>query len=97
MRRMDSTSFSHGQEQAQKSAKAQLQVIMANLEHLKKVRNGSVLCDKARLFNDKVNRNEKLSPNEISFVDGIYEKMWKGAGYESCTLHIDKKRKGLRF
>lgn len=94
---MDSTSFSHGQDQAQKSAKAQLEVIMANLKHLEKVRNGSELCKRAREFNDIVKRNVKLSPGQLSFVEGIYEKMWKGAGYESCTLRIDKKRKGLRF
>lgn len=97
MRRMDSTRFDHGQEQAQKSAKAMLEIIIANLKHLSKVRNGSDLCSKAKLFNIKVSRNEKLSPNELSFVEGIYEKMWKGAGFESCNLHIDKKRKGLRF
>lgn len=97
MRRNDSTRFDHGQELAQKSAKAQLLVIMANLHHLNKVRKGPELCHRARLFNEKVNRDEKLSENELSFVDGIYEKVWKGAGYESCTLHIDKKRKGLRF
>jgi len=94
---MDSTNFSHGQDQAQKSAKAQLEVIMANLKHLETVRNGSELCKRAREFNDMVKRNVKLSPGQLIFVDGIYEKMWKGAGYESCTLRIDKKRKGLRF
>lgn len=97
MRRNDSTHFDHGQELAQKSAKAQLQVIMANLHHLKKVRKGDEYCNRARQFNEKVEKNIKLSPNEISFVEGLYEKMWKGAGYEACNLHIDKKRRGLRF
>lgn len=97
MRRNGITHFDHGQEQAQKSAKAQLEVIMANLHHLSKVRNGNDLCNTARRFNERVNKNEKLSPNELSFVEGIYEKMWKGAGFGSCNLHIDKKRRGLRF
>jgi hypothetical protein len=89
--------FSHGQEQAQKSAKIQLEMIMSNLTHLSKVRNGVNLCDKARQFNDLVKRGVKLSPNQLSFIDSIYEKMWKGAGFESHNLHIDKKKKGLRF
>lgn len=97
MRRNGIKYFDHGQDQAQRSAKAQLEVIIANLKHLEKVRNGSELCKRAREFNDKVSKGLKLSPNELSFVEGIYEKMWKGAGFGSCTLHIDRKRKGLRF
>mgnify|MGYP001132213578 CR=1 FL=1 len=97
MRRNDIKYFDHGNDQAQRSAKAQLEVIMANLMHLEKVRNGSELCDKARQFNELVKKNIKLSPKQLSFVDSIYEKMMKGAGYENCTLHIDRKRKGLRF
>lgn len=97
MRRAGITHFDHGQEQAQRSAKAQLEVIIANLKHLEKVRNGAELCKRAREFNDKVSKGLKLSPNELSFVESIYEKMWKGAGYDSCNLHIDRKRRGLRF
>jgi len=89
--------FDHGKEQAQRSAKAQLEMIMNNLNHLSNVRNGSVLCNRAREFNELVKRNVKLSPKQLSFVDSIYEKMWKGAGFGSCNQHIDKKRKGLRF
>ena len=66
MRRNGITHFDHGQDQAQKSAKAQLQMIMSNLHHLSKVRNGNNLIDTARRFNEKVSRDEKLSENELS-------------------------------
>ena len=91
------THFDHGIEQAQKSAKASLEIIMANLHHLEKVRNGKELCKTARQFNDFVQKGIRLTPGQLSFVEGIYEKTMKGAGYESCALHIDKKQKGLRF
>lgn len=97
MRRNTITYFDHGNEQAQNTAKAQLEIILANIKHLGKVRNGYNLISKAREFNNLIQQNIKLSPKQLSFVDGIYEKMMKGAGYDSCTLHIDKKRKGLRF
>lgn len=95
MRRNNITHFDHGQEQAQRSAEEKLKIIMSNLEHLEKVRKGKEYCEKARQFNDFVQKGIKLSPNQLSFVDGLYEKMMKGAGYESCNLHIDKKRRGI--
>jgi len=97
MRRMDSTSFDHGQEQAQKSAKSQLEIIMANISALARVRGGEKLIKAAREFNSIVQRNEKLTANQLSFCENIYEKIWASKGFEACNLHIDKKRKGLRF
>jgi len=97
MRRCDSTSFDRGLELAQRSAKYQLEIIMANLSSLGNVRGGDKLITAARGFNAIVQRNEKLTPNQLSFCESIYEKCMAGKGFESCNLHIDKKRKGLRF
>ena len=97
MRRNDSTSFDHGQEIAQRTAKQQLKIIVANILSLSGVRGGDKLIKAARSFYDMTERKEKLSPNQLSFVDNIYEKLMASKGFESCNLHIDRKRKGLRF
>jgi len=97
MRRMDSTSYDRGVELAQRTAKEQLKIVVVNIESLYKVRGGDKLVSAAKSFYAITERNEKLTPNQISFVDNIYEKLFASKGFESCNLHIDKKRKGLRF
>ncbi len=89
--------FEHGQQLAQRTAKEQIKFVMANLKYLDKLRNGSNLCNTARQFSNFIERGVRLSPNQLSFVDGLYEKVFKAAGYGSVNLHVDKKRKGLRF
>ena len=97
MRRMDSKYFDHGIELAQRSAKYQLEIIMANLNSLGNVRGGDKLVTAARGFNAIIQRKEKLTPNQLSFVESIYEKVFEAKGFESCKVHHDKKRKDLRF
>ena len=97
MRRNDSTIYDHGQALAQRTAKEQLKIIVANISSLSKVRGGDKLIKAARSFYSITEREEKLTPNQLSFVDQIYEKLFAAKGFESCNLHIDKKRKGLRF
>lgn len=89
--------FDHGNETAQKTAKIQLEMILSNKHHLIKVRNGAKYFNTASQLNELLKRGIKLTPNQLSLVDGIYERIWKGAGFESCDLHVDKKKKGLRF
>ncbi len=38
-----------------------------------------------------------LTPNQYNFIDGIYESVMKNAGLPAVDLHIDKKRKGLKY
>ncbi len=38
----------------------------------------------------------ELTPNQYSFMEGLYEKTWKGAGAPSCDTKHDLK-KGLRY
>lgn len=89
--------FEHGQELAQRSAKENLKIIMANLSALDSFKNGSYYKQKAREYNKLVSNGSKLEPEELSHVERIYEKIWEGLGEDACKTHIDKKRKGLRF
>ena len=89
--------FEKNTDQAQRSAKEQLRFVLANERHLLKVRNGQKKLEDGKEFMALIERGVPLSPNQLSYADGIYEAVWRGAGREAVNLHIDKKRKGLRY
>ena len=50
--------------------------------------------EKAALeFLHLVNNNSKLTPNQLSFLDAIYENTMKGIGFPSCPTKHDPKKK----
>jgi|GEM_PF-4892843 len=38
-----------------------------------------------------------LTPIQMSFIDGIYESVMKNAGLPSVPVHVDRKRKRLKY
>jgi len=94
---MSRDSFDRGKEQAQRSARANLLIVIANIHLLDRAKDSEKHRKAANDFNGMIKRNEQFSPGQISYIEGLYEKIWKAAGYDACNLHIDKKRKGLRF
>lgn len=89
--------FERNTQQAQRSAKEQLKIILSNAAHLLKVRNGQKKLSDAREFQAIVERGGTLSPGQLSYIDGIYEATMKGAGFDSVNSHHDKPRGTLRF
>ena len=83
--------------QADASLRWQLDFILQNLGHLRKVdRNGRM--EKAAMdFDEAIKRGEELTPGQRNYCDGIYEKVMLGAGFPAVSKHIDKKRRGLKF
>ena len=94
LKRVNTGMFDKGKEQAQRSARANLEVILTNKKWLLKVRNGARLLEAAESMN---RQKEDFTPNQMSYIEGIYEKTMSGAGFDSCNLYIDRKRKGLRY
>ena len=94
LRRINSGGFDKGMEQAQRSARANLDFILQNKKWLLKVRNGEKYFRDAQSISKQ---KEQFTPSQLSYIEGIYEKTMKGAGFESCDLHIDKKKRGLRY
>jgi len=89
--------FSSDREQANKSLKAMLRFILDNRHQLAKVDKGNRMVRAAVEMNQLLRDGIDLTPGQRSYVEGIYEATHKGAGYESCGVHVDKKRKGMRF
>lgn len=85
--------FDHGADVAQSSAKVQLEFIMANLGRLDPVKDAKRITA-ARDFSKQTAR---FTPNQLSYIDGIYECVMKACGMPSVGLHAGKRQKGLRF
>lgn len=92
--RISDCRFASDKELAQRTAREQLKFILANKEKLLGAKNGKKYLTVAISF-DQI--KEDLTPNQLSYVDSIYEKVWNSAGFPAVNLHVDKKRKGLRF
>jgi hypothetical protein len=88
--------FEKSEEQALATARVQLDMILANTKHVLKVRNGEEKLKAAQDFAAMLNLGEGLTPGQLSYIDGIYEAMWSGAGYESINVHHDKPKGQLR-
>ncbi len=90
LNRVTNPAYSNDMDQAQRGAKEQLKIILSNKSKLLKVRNGEKLLSIA----NSLNRNKTaFSPKQLSFIDSIYEKTMKGAGFESFTPTFKPKRK----
>lgn len=89
--------FQHNHEQAQRSAREQLKFIIENKDDLRRVREGGRMLEAAESFTNKIRSGGRLTPAQMSYIDGMYEKIFKAAGYESVSVHVDKKPKGLRY
>lgn len=89
--------FERSRTQARNSARAQLDLILANEPVLLALRGGRKRLEAAKDISALMEQGEALSPGQYSYIDSIYEAMWRSAGFESVSTHIDKKRKALRF
>jgi hypothetical protein len=88
--------FERNHEQAQRSAREQIRFVMANLDRL------AGPGDKAQLqaalsFAAMAANNETFTPAQLSYIDGLYERVMRNAGLPSVPLRVDRKRKGLRY
>lgn len=90
LNKITGTSFSNDNEQAQRGAREQLKIILANRAKLLNTRNGKKLLAVANSFNKN---KSSFSPKQLSFIDSIYEKTMQGAGFESFSPTFKPKRK----
>jgi len=75
--------FLNDNSQAQRAAREQLKIITMNLSKLEKIRNAAKYIQAVQDFNaTKIN----FTPKQLSFIDVIYEKTMKGAGFESFAV-----------
>lgn len=87
--------FERNREQARNTAKGQLAIIWSHLVELSQERNGPKLVKDAKEFHALIQKQE-LTPNQYSYIDGIYETTMKALGFPSVERHHDRPRATLR-
>jgi hypothetical protein len=86
------------QARAMRTAKQQIEFIMHNIHYLKKVDKMGKYQTDAKHFQSMFTRNEEFTPNQLNYIDGLYEKTMKGAGLPSVNVKQEKRHPAkLRF
>lgn len=89
----DINRYASDKERSQNTARIQIQFISQNKKHLSKLRNSKKLIAAVEDFEAISKKNGSFTPNQMSYIDAIYEKVFKGAGFESVPTKHDLKRK----
>lgn len=83
--------------QAQRSARELLRFIAANMEHLRAVDKDGSKEKAVRDLQLMVDQGETFTPNQLSYIEGLYEKTMEGLGFGSCNVHSDRRKRSLRY
>ena len=89
--------FESDRRTADATIRMQLQFVLSNLHHLRKVDKNGRMENAAVEFEAAIKKGEELTPGQRSYIDGIYEKTMLGAGLPAVNLHADRKKRGLKF
>jgi hypothetical protein len=89
--------FFSNAEQAERTARHLSDFIQDNLVHLRKVDNSGRMEKAAKSFHTLLVNREKLTPGQLSFLEAIYEKTIRGAGFPAIETHHDKRKSSMRF
>jgi hypothetical protein len=95
--RLRTDHFSNDHDRAHRTARVQMEFVIENIHHLRKVDRDGRAEKAARSFLVLLKNGESLNPGQLSYADGIYEQTMKGAGFPSVNVHADKKRRSLKF
>jgi hypothetical protein len=86
------------QARAMRTVKAQLQFISRYETQLSRIDKGGKMMEAYSSFKNLTDRGETLTPNQMSYVDGIYEKVFKALGLPSISVKQEKRHPAkLRF
>lgn len=90
LKRYNTGTFESDLERCQRTSKDLLKFILTNRKTLLRHKNGS------KLYNDAldISKSQELTPKQISYIDGIYEKLMGQLGFESFTPTFKPTRRG---
>lgn len=97
MQQTERNIYSNDKNRAQNTAKIQINFCVTNINSLRTVDHKNKMETALVSFTKMVKNNEPFSPNQLNYIDGIYEATMKGFNLPSFGLHIAKKKKGLRY
>lgn len=89
--------YSNDKNRAQNTAKIQLDFCVTNIDSLRSIDKKKKMETALISFVKMLKNKEPFTPNQLNYIDGIYEATMKGFNLPSIGLHIAKKKKGLRY
>lgn len=95
--KINTTRYHSDKAQAERAAREQLKIILEakNRKYFDKVRGGGKYLSAA---SSMAKQAEPFTPNQLSYIDAIMEKLWEGAGYDSFkATYKPDTRKMLRY
>ena len=78
---------------AMKTARVQVEFIATNIHYLQRVDTTGKHERSFREFKRLVECGTLLTPNQLNYLDGIYEKVMAGAGLPSVPIHHDNNKR----
>ena len=88
--RVNDCRFLNDNKSAQRGTREQLKFILANGDKLLRLLNGKKSLITAQDFQ---NMKEDFTPNQLSYIDTIYERTMKACGFDSFTTTFKPRKK----
>lgn len=89
--------YSSDKERAQNTAKIQIEFCVVNISSLRRIDRKEKMEKALLSFVEMKSNYEPFTPGQLNYIEGIYEATMKGFDLPSIGLHIDKKKKGIRY
>jgi hypothetical protein len=84
--------------QANVSAGECLNIILSNLEKLRLKDRGGKMEKAAVEFDALLKQGQTLTPNQLNYLNGIYERVFDNAGFGGAgNIHKGQRRRALRY
>jgi len=93
LKKINTTRFHSDKQQSNNSAKALLEFCIANKQLFGKMKNGAKQLAVVVGFRTQLKQGVSLTPNQKSYLESIYEKVWEVAGFDSCKTKHDLNRR----
>ena len=74
-----------------------MEFVIENIQHLRKVDAQGRAEKAARNFLTLLKGGGELTPGQMSYVDGLYEQTFRGAGFEGLNVHSDRRKRSLKY
>lgn len=86
--RLKTDRYSSDKSRAQSSARANIQIVISNINRLKRDKD-------IRAAKSFYSQKEPYTPNQMSYIESLYEKVFAGANYSSCSTKHDFSRRRI--
>lgn len=97
MRRADRNTYSSDKNVSRNSAIIQIEFALNNLDALRSKDKDHSKERALFSFAIMLRNDETFTGGQLKYIDGIYETVMKGYNLPSVGMHIDKKRRGIRY